>query len=850
SVLVLCLNKSAKKKSSENSVLSLFVTDMLERLNKTPKSLDPKNITEFNRFLYLSYIKSFFMPVAYELAASYDEQLVLLQSSKLGVIRFAHYIADCSSIILRKTDGIETLFSQKEYPLDKTPLKSFFVLAAITQSGKIKTNKQLELISGQDISISKFMSAMGVRHQVKCENTSKAISYQYYIPAKKKSSDITYGNRNSIFNEVIGKAFSLVKADETPQQRSSIMFATSDDVKEYLTSLGDDGFLGYMSIAYFGGNKAITIYCTQLDFQDLDMSMANFDGVIFNRCNFNNADLTKASFNGCAIFDSQFKGTVLNATQFYKSKLSFSDLSQTKFGADNLFSNSIMQFVNLEGLALNNANFNCVDLTGANHLETDFSGASTTSLSSNGSISVSTYLSEQQSPQELIPIANLPFQPYLISLTKKEQNIASLMTVLFSNESISGHSINNLIEIDSSILSMLAYGVHATGDNKHILSASGLYTGEKTNRKNAASFFWDTLSNIEKTDIIPQLSGIDKPFNVEHEKFIAGISAKNIEQIDEYASVLAQEIFSYDRFHFTSLKFYELMQEALNTKEKKPAPNFTALQAFSDRLYYRVNDDVSNANEQSCIKVFQLYMHTATKLCKIPCLDLQGAFWIIQGLSRNILKHVDLSEDDNKLLKGLLQCISPFGNFYNLRQLISQEGIPFLPIITRDILMSMSENGTKSYLEQMLSLGSIQQALLHQQTYINKNEEFSVQMHLTSDFISTTNKISSGKIQSFIDNGDAEQATSSNEAVECISRKSNPGIDNGDTDLAASNGAKIEGISRTSNSRYKRRLSIKELPRFFGRKEEASKEEPSNELQVKNDDAGTDPNKLSDGATL
>lgn len=836
-VLELCLKKSSKKKSSEGTVLSLFVAEMLQRLNKGSLSLEIKNTAEFNRFIYVSYIKSYFLPVAYELASSYEEQLGLLKPSSHGVIRFARYIAECSIIILKQTDKIEVLCSQEQYPLDKIPLK-LFVLAAVTKQVKINNHKPLSLISNEEISLSKFMGRIGLRHQIRGGSASDGTHYQYYIPIKKKIEDIIYGSRNVTYNEVIDKGVFLpVKTEgELQAQQSSTIFATLDDINEYLKSFrnndlefydfGIDGFVSYMSNVYFGGNRDITVYCTELDFHDFDMSRANFDGVIFNRCNFNKANLTEASFNGCAIFDSQFQGTLLSATQFNKSKLNFIDLRLAKFGTDNSFANSMMQFANLEGLSLNNANFSCADLTGANHIETDFSRANTISLSSTGSISVLTYLTEPQGAKETISMEKLPFQPYLVRQVSTSHDIVLLMNVLFSDASISRH--DNLVKVDSSMLSRLAYGVYATGGSKQLLNVS-LYSGDKTNRKNAASFFFDALSTIEKIDLSPQLRSIDKLLNMEHEKFISGISDKSTEQIDEYATVLSQEIFSYDRSQFITLQFYELMQEALNARKKKPSPNFTALQTFSEKLYYRVNQDISGGCSDGgvCLKVFQLYMYTAIKLCTAPYMDLQSASWIIQALSRNSLMHVELSDEDNKLLKELLQYISPFGNFHNLRQLVSKQSIPFLPIITRDILMSMDEAGTQSYLEQMLSIGRIQQELLDQQIHISGIKELSTPRNIHSDFIPTTNMISSDEVGLFLNGRDVDQNVSS----------------------STTNDTKIESPTKKSSARNKRRLSTRELSRFFVRKEEIS-----NDTQVKRDgeeeSPSPNPDKLSGGAAL
>ena len=824
-VLALCLKKTSKKKSSENEVLSLFVAEMLERLNKKSLIHESKNTAEFDQFIFRSYIKNYFLSVAYELAASYEEQLGLLKPSDDGLIRFAHYIAECSIAILKKTYNLDAFIHQDKDSLVKPSLKSIFVAAAVTIQVKFNKHKHLSLTSGSDIPISKFLSALGLRHQTRASDGSDRIYYRYYIPAKKKSENIIYGYRNSIYNEIIDETiFSPVKAfNELAMHHSNIIFATLDDINNYLKShiynefeffeFKFDRFLDYMSSTYSKESGDLIVYCTHLNFQNFDMSRAKFDGVIFNRCNFNNANLTQASFNGCAIFDSEFQGTLFSATQFNKSKLNFIDLSRTKFGTDNTFSNSKMQFANLEGLYLNNANFNYVDLMGSNHIETNFSGANTVSLSSTGSISVSTCLGEQPVAQEMSLIENFSFMPYLVRQVSFCSDTASLMNVLFSNESTSKH--DDFIKVDPSMLSVLAYGVYAIGESNQVLNLS-LYSGDKTNRKNAANFFFDALSAIEKIDISAKSSSVDKLLNIDHEKFISGISDKSTEQIDEYATILAQEIFSYDRVNFTALKFYELMQEALNTKEKKPSPNFAALLMFSEKLYYRVNQEISGADGSSRLKVLQLYMYTAIKLCNAPYMDLQSASLIIQALSRNPLKHIELSAKDNKLLGQLMEYISPLENFHNLRQLECEQSIPFLPILTRDILMSMESN-KKSYLDQILSLGSIQQKLLTQQIHVNEIKEASSQMNLLSDFVSIINKISSDEVRLFFNPEDVEHAVTFNETN------------------------KIECLSSRSSTRNKRRLSIRELPKFFGRKEEPSKDEPLNDTPVKQADVESEP---------
>ncbi|MCL9683949.1 RasGEF domain-containing protein [Legionella maioricensis] len=815
---VLELSLSLKQKSAAPTVLSLFVADMTKTLNKESLSLESNNTTELNRLIYLSYIKSYFLPVAYELASSYEEQLGLLQSSDAGVIRFAHHIAQCSTSILKKDERIK----DRSNPLDKSSLKLLFVLAGINQSAKVNSNKLLALTSSKEVSVSEFMSNIGVRQQiVRAISASNNKRYQYYTPAKKKIKCVKYGHRNSIYNEVIGKGSFVPVQDENniPHQSSYIIFATLDDIKEYLKSFrnnqldyydfGIDRFFSYMSNLYFQGNKNITVYCTQLDFRDFDMSMATFDDVIFNRCNFNGADLTNTSFNGCAIFDSQFKGALLNGTKFNRAKLNFIDLTQTKFGTDNSFSNSMMQFANLEGLSLNDTNLEGVDLTGSNSIETDFSKAKTTSLSSHGCISASTYLAKVREPQEILSPEDLPFQPYLVSQVSNCCNVASLMSVLFSNESISGPGEEGVIKVDSLMLSKLAYGIYAMGECEKILDLSFLYECEKMNRNKAARFFFDKLNKIATRDNSSPSESIDKPSNadslIEHDKFISSVSDKSPDRIAEYATTLSEEIFNYDRLHFSTLKFYELMQEAINAKEKKASPNFTAMQEFSERLYYRVYHDVSAANpdDGSRTKVFQLYMCTALKLCGEPCKDLQSAAWIIQALSHQSFKNsessgIKLSDNDNELLNDLFKYISPYGNFYHLRQLTCKRSVPFLPLITRDILMSMDESGTKSYLEKMLSLGSIQKEIRTHQRHLNNRQEVSGEADTVSDFIPATNNISLDDVRMFIRGKDSEPVLPSNETkTECIARK----------------------LSSTEPNRLNRkRLSTRDIPRFFGQK--------------------------------
>lgn len=826
-VLKCCLKKSSKQKFYENNALSLFVAGMLKTLNTESLSLKSNYTKEFNRFIYSSYIKSYFLPVAHELASSYKEQLGLLETSDNGVIKFAHYIAKRCISILKTTDNIETIFNQTNYPVDKLPLKSFFVLAAINNPLKIKSDKSLSLISNQDVSISKFMSKIGLRHQIRTGNLSAINRYQYYIPAKNKIENITYGSRNSFYNEVIDKnAFEPIKTEnEIPKEHSHIIFATSDDVCDYLKSyrnedpedygFGIDGFVSYMSNTYFKGDTNITVHCTLLDFQGSNMSMANFDGVIFNQCNFNNTKLNEASFNECAIFDCQFQGTVLNKTQFNKSKLNFIDLSQTIFETDNSFANSMMKFATLEGLALKNANFHGVDLTGSNNIETNFSKANTKFLSTIGCISISTDCSKNQVPKEHILLQSLPFQPYQIN--QSSDGVIPLMYELFGDGSLSEHSNNNnTIMVESNMLSKLAYGLHATGESKQILHVNNVYSCKKMNRKDAKDYFFKVLNNIEEIKIKPQSNYIDALSNIEHDKFIADIFDKNAEEIDAYAEVLSQEIFNYDRMHFTTLKFYELMQEAINAKEKKPSPCFTAMQTFSDKLIYRINQDTfdEKMTDASRIKILQLYMHTAIKLCHAPYKDLQSASWIIQALLPCSLKHSELSENDNKLRDQLFQYISPFRNFHELRLLVDDRSIPFLPLITRDILMSIEENGKKSYLEQLISLGSIQQEILAQQKHINEIKEISAKTCIISDFIPTTNNISSDAVQSFMQGDDHDPAVSSNETkIECNPAKTN---------------------------RTRKRLSTRGVSKFFARRDDL-KISDLNDSQANCDDTKSSP---------
>lgn len=810
--------------SAENLKKSTFplsiLFEQMRQQNISIKISDRiKNLSNTERLTLASFIKSYFFSVGYELSLSYMEQLDLLAIAKNGIQRFSEYIGKCCIRILRSnnTGLVELLCKSSNFTPDQISLKSLFVLAGVNQRTLLSSSKHLLLNSGTEVSITKFFNNIGVRSQVvsAVDGSFKKV-YQYYCQQK---NSVSFGYRNSVYlllkntdgmlqlqNESLGKEFILEDHTHHSEQRNFSYVATVNDIKEYLDGLRNitspmhdislNGFNHFISEIYFYDSPGVIAECLCLDFSKFNLSQANFNEVYFSGCNFTSSDLTGASFEKGIFSENILNKTIIHNTCFDKANLECSDLSLATIKGKNSFRNTRLCFTNLEGIVFDDTtNMEGADITGAYCMETDFNKANTNNITHLSCITAEV----QAYPSKHVRLKifdndgtqqDIPFQPYLIDGRAQTNDIPSLFSTLFNDNSILKMSNPQLVNFN--LLYKLAYGLYATNNSVDALECLNkiFLSLTKKNRQYACKYLMEILDSLHKSKSKKYVENneYESVIATELNTFLFNIRDKSRGQIEEYASILAEDIFNHNKKYFSALMFSELNQGTVIYQSKEIAPNFVAMTHFSDRLTYKICHDILSSDDVKVrSRIYQLYLLTALKLRdgfhdaynnKVKINDLQGAASIVMSLCHNTLANltkigVQLHKADHDKLSTLMDTFNPSGNFKGLRILTTTCSIPYLAQLSKDNLFATE--GNSNFIERMIALGKMQRNISRQQITL-RGFQSCEKILITTDLVSIIKTINLNMVNAFLLGGDSvsiennnKRSSSSNSLISDVS---------------------------------------------------------------------------------
>lgn len=793
-------------KNTINSLLSDFF-EKIQQPGISDKFLGKKkNITSDDRLILSAFIRSYFFPISFELALSYAEQLGLLAITPNGVKRFSEHIAQCCIRIFKNknTDFAESLCKLSSCTLDKISLKSLFILAGVNQKLFLSSNKSLLLYSGREITITKFFEHIGVRAQSSLSGLAYSKKRYNYFYLHKKSAD--YGYRNAVYiaqkthngimqlqNEAIENKFNSENYKSSTEQVSYSYVVTLLDIKEYLNAcinannsmhdISQNGFNHYISELYFFGKAKVIAICLCLDLSQINFGQSNFNGVYFSGCDFTLSDLTNTSFVKSIFFENMLDKTIIDNTFFDQAILDFIDLSLAAIRGRVSFKNTKLCFGNLEGIVFKEGtDFEGANITGANCVETDFSAANTNNITHGWCITseVLTYPDKHiklkifdQNDTKNDSKQNIPFQSYLISDNTQAKDIGNLLNMLFNNEKIS--NTNNFQLMNYRSIKKLAYGLYAANQIEFILEnlRKVSLTLTKTNRQRACEYLIELLKDLhthqlESKKILLEKYSDENFITIGLNVFVKEIKEKNRIQIEEYASILAQDVFCYNKIYFTMLIFSELEQGAIIQISKKNAPNFVAMQKFSDRLSYKICQDILFSDDPEVrSKIYQLYLLTAFKLLegfrsvnndKIKLNDLQGTSSIVMAFCHYRLSNLTslgiiLDHNDSQQLSTLLKnTFNPSGNFKQLRILTTEFSIPYLGQLSKDSFFAKEACSSLSLLEKINILGKMQKKISIQQMRLREFKVDEIKSKKKTDLIFLLENIHPDEVNIFFRN--------------------------------------------------------------------------------------------------